>query len=28
LLYRSKKSLDSDIFTSLSQGENKWVLLY
>ena len=23
LLYRSKKSLDTDIFTSLSQGENK-----
>lgn len=23
LLYRSKKSLDSDVFTNLSQGENK-----
>lgn len=26
LLYRSKRSLNTDIFTSLSQGDNKWIL--
>lgn len=25
LLYRSKRSLNTDIFTSLSQGDNKWI---
>jgi len=28
LLYRSRKSLDTDIFTTLSQGEKSWIPLY
>lgn len=28
LLFRSKKSLDTDIFTSLAQGDKKWVQIY
>lgn len=28
LLYRSKKSLDTDLFTSLAQGEKEWVQIY
>ena len=28
LLFRSKKSLDTDLFTSLSQGEKRWVQIY
>ena len=28
LLFRSKKSLDTDLFTSLSQGEKRWVQIF
>lgn len=28
LLFRSKKSLDTNIFTTLSQGEKSWILHY
>lgn len=28
LLYRSRKSLDTDIFTTLTQGEKSWILHY
>jgi len=28
LLFRAKRSLDTDIFTSLSQGEKRWVQIY
>ena len=28
LLYRSKKSLDTDIFTTLTQGEKAWWILH
>ena len=28
LLFRAKKSLDTDLFTSLSQGEKRWVQIF